>query len=226
LTRAAAGLDWEELDRHLGAAAPDPGWPEDRWPVRGLFQPASLEIAVGAILTQNTRWTQVEPAMVRMSHAGISNPAQLAKVAPRKLEEAVRPAGFFRAKAATLIRAGELWTRLGERTPGRAELLEVKGIGPETADTILLYGFHVGRLIADSYLRRLLTRLGHLSPGLGYEPAARRLEPGTRLGVEFLQDFHARVIRFGREFCRKSPLCGPCPLRDRCPGRISGAPVG
>ncbi len=211
-----------ELCRKLDAAPPDEGWPDDGWPISGAFQPASFEVAVGAVLTQNTRWTQVVRSLERMRARGFVTPASVLSAPAGELEEAVRPAGFFRAKAATLRGLAGWWLELGGGTPEREHLLALPGVGPETADAILLYGFGRPRLIADNYLRRLCSRLGLLPPGLGYEAAARRLTSTGAWDADFLRVLHARVVRFGKQFCRKTPRCEVCPLAQDCPRLGSG----
>ncbi|GAB4126647.1 MAG: endonuclease III domain-containing protein [Acidobacteriota bacterium] len=206
-----------ELCNRLAAASPDAGWPDDGWPLSGIFQPPSFEVAVGAVLVQNNRWAQVVRSLERLRGHGFVCPASVASAPVSHLAEAVRPSGFSGAKAEALRRLGELWLELGDEPPDRARLLGLKGVGPETADAILLYGFGQPRLIADNYLRRLCGRLGYLPPGLNYESASRLLAFTGSWPTPLLQVFHARVVRFGKEFCRKSPRCGICPLAAQCP---------
>ncbi len=217
-----------ELCGRLAAAAPDAGWPDDGWPVSGAFQPPSFEVAVGAVLTQNTRWAQVVRSLERLCGHGFVTPASVVSASGLQLEDAVRPSGFCRAKAQALRRVAELWLALGDEPPDRERLLGLKGVGPETADTILLYGFGQPRLIADNYLRRLCGRLGYLPPGLGYDSASRLLAFTGSWQPALLQVFHARVVRFCKQFCRRTPRCGVCPLAEQCPrlgvGRSNPAP--
>lgn len=156
-------------------------------------------------------------SLERLCGHGFVTPALVVSAPRLQLEEAVRPSGFCRTKAATLRRLAELWLELGAGPPDRRRLLGLKGVGPETADTILLYGFGQPRLIADNYLRRLCWRLGYLPRALGYESASRRLAFTGAWPPRLLQVFHARAVRFGKQFCRKTPRCDACPLAQDCP---------
>lgn len=209
-----------ELAEQLNVTPPDAGWPLDRWPFQGRIHPASFEVAVGAVLTQNTRWVQVERALDRLCRAGLTDAVRIRQVDEQVLQAAIQPAGFFRAKAAALRGLSGLWIPAEPSAPSRSQLMALKGIGPETADTILLYGFEQPELIADNYLRRILSRLELIPAVLSYDAARGCFEPGTRLGTSLLQLLHARLVRFGKEFCRRTPRCGICPLRSRCPSSI------
>lgn len=195
----------------------DPSWPGGNWPVRWDFRPRGFEIAVGAILTQNTRWENVAPALQRLDEASLTSPAAIL-AAGESLEEAVRPAGFFRQKSATLRRLAELWLHAGSRIPKRIELLEVAGVGPETADAICLYAADRPEFIADAYTRRLIVRLGILgSREATYEHVKTYFEDRLEPDVIQYRAFHALIVQHGKRFCRKKPLCAECPLRRECP---------
>lgn len=216
-------LTLSDLLPRLGSAPADPGWPDDGWPIRGKIQPASFEVAVGAVLTQNTRWSQAAAAAENLVSAGLTGPGSVLSAPAGELETAVRPAGFPSTKAGTLRQLGRVWLELGGDCPARELLLRVKGVGPETADTILLYGFGSPRLIADGYLRRLCGRLGLLPERVPYEKARCILEPSAEgLDAVSLQVLHARIVRFGKVYCRKTPACTDCPLRRDCP---TGRPI-
>ena len=208
----------ERLFRKLGETLPfDPSWPDGNWPVRWEFQPDGFEIAVGAILTQNTRWENVERALRGLAQASLTTPAALLEAGAR-LEEVIRPAGFFRQKSAALRRLAELWTCIGDRVPERSELVAVIGIGPETADAICLYAADRPEFIADAYTRRLIVRLGLLDPDQAtYGNVKTFFQQGLEPDVRRFRAFHALIVQHGKRFCRKRPVCEDCPLRRECP---------
>ena len=207
----------DELFRRLRRSlAFDPSWPDGRWPVRWDFKPAGFEIAVGAVLTQNTRWENVEPVLARLSTQSLTTPAAILS-ADESLERAIRSAGFFRQKAGTLRRLAGLWRQTGG-VPPRAALLRVRGIGPETADAICLYASERPEFIADAYSRRLAVRLRLLGvEEATYAHVKAYFESGLERDVALLRAFHALIVQHGKRFCRKNPACRDCPLRPECP---------
>jgi endonuclease-3 related protein len=190
--------------------------PQHWWPADTAF-----EMMVGAILTQNTNWGNVERAIANLKAAGVLHPRRLAELPPARLAELIRPSGYFRVKAKRLrefarwlrqkpLRAGSVRMRT-ERL--RRELLGVHGIGPETADSILLYALHRRKFVVDAYTRRFLARHGLITPGATYAEVQslfeRNLPPSRRL----YNEYHALIVRLGKEFCRTKPRCDRCPLQ-------------
>jgi endonuclease-3 related protein len=230
--RARADLRAKPFGRGLRAVRPDPRsilrstfcvlhsrfGPQHWWPGETDF-----EMMVGAILTQNTNWGNVERALGNLRAAGALNPRRLAELPPERLAEIIRPSGCFRVKAKRL-RAFVLWLR--RRQPGaenkffrgtptallRQELLGLHGIGPETADSILLYALRRRKFVVDAYTRRVLARHGLAAPGATYSEIQslfeRNLSPSRRL----YNEYHALIVRLGKEFCRAKPRCDHCPL--------------
>jgi endonuclease-3 related protein len=190
-------------------------WPDGRWPVRGGFEPAALEIVAGAILTQNTRWENVESALERLRRTLLTTPPVLAEASREILEEAIRPAGFYRRKAATLQRAAQFFV-CHSGPPTREELLDLPGIGPETADSILLYAFGQPIFVVDAYTRRLLTRLGLATPDMNYEAVRRFCEVELPSEPALYQRFHALIVEHGKRYCSRRPKCPECPLVSCC----------
>ena len=208
--------------------------PQHWWPGDTAF-----EMMVGAILTQNTNWGNVERAIANLKAAGLLEPRPLADCPEEKLAEIIRPSGYFRVKAKRL-REFALWLRRQEGRPSsivhrpsdpiaalrgrpterlRRELLSVHGIGPETADSILLYALRRRKFVVDAYTRRFLARHGLIAPAcLAAAKAAtyeeiqslfeRNLPPSQRL----YNEYHALIVRLGKEFCRAKPRCDLCPL--------------
>jgi len=190
------------------------------WPARGRF-----EVMVGAVLTQNTAWRNVEQAIAALRAAGLLTPESILAAAPERLAGCLRPAGYYNLKARRLrnlcrwfVAAGG-WRPLRARPTQalRAGLLGVHGVGPETADAILLYAFDRPVLVVDAYLRRLWRRLALAAGDEPYGELQRRV--GAELPPEpaLLNEFHALVVCHGKRHCRVRPLCAGCPLEPRCP---------
>jgi len=193
------------------------------WPAESPF-----EVVVGAILTQNTAWRNVELAIARLRAAGALTPGAIASLSPSELEEHIRPAGFFRQKAERLQLfvthlagryRGDLSAMLaGPLAQVRAELLTLKGIGPETADSILLYAGGHPSFVVDAYTRRLFARLGLLRGDEGYEMIRSLFMSVLPAETDLFNEYHALIVEECKTFCRKrSPLCSPCPLLSCCP---------
>lgn len=197
---------------------PDPTWPNGNWPTCGGFESAGFEIAVGSVLTQNTRWENVLMALERMQRAGLVSAAAVTSSSEEALTEAIRPAGFFRQKGATLRRLSACWLRWseGKAVPGRKELLSVKGIGPETADSILLYAFGEPEFVIDAYTKRLLSRLGWIDSKARYEEVKRFFEDRLDRDRDLYQRYHALVVQHCKTRCRKKPECSGCGLIELC----------
>ena len=207
------GSVYASLLRHWG---PQHWWPGD----------TRFEIMVGAVLTQNTAWSNVERAIANLrAHRALSARAILATPMPR-LAEWLRPSGYFNVKAQRL-RAMCAWyrehARRAPRMPTdalRHALLAVHGIGPETADDILLYAFERPVFVIDAYTRRLFRRLGLIQGDEGYESLRALFE--RRLArranrVAVFNEYHALIVRHAKEICRTKPRCDACCLRRRCP---------
>ncbi len=191
------------------------GW----WPAESGF-----EVMVGAVLTQNTAWANVERAIAELRRADLLAPEAIAAVGLGQLASLIRSSGYFNVKAARL-KALVAWIHdsggleaLG-RMPTevlRARLLEVKGVGPETADDILLYAFHRPVFVIDAYTRRLFSRLGAIRGNEHYEILRRRFEEAFPDDVARLNEYHALIVRHAKDVCRSRPLCPGCALKDLC----------
>jgi endonuclease III related protein len=197
------------------------------WPGRTRF-----EIIVGAILTQNTAWGNVEKAIHELRTRKWLSIAAMRGAPEDALAEAVRPSGYFRQKARKLkvfvawVDArfqGSLARIRREPTASlRAELLGLWGIGPETADSILLYAFGRPVFVVDAYTHRVLRRHG-LHPGGGYEAVRGMIESRIPADIDLYNDFHAQIVWTGQRFCRpRAPRCAECPLRRFLP---AGGPL-
>lgn len=190
------------------------------WPAETPF-----EVCVGAILTQNTAWTNVEKAIAALKQAGIMSPETLHASDPEQLAHLIRPAGYFNVKSQRL-KAFTTWLFLnhqgslermfsGDWQELRAELLQLRGIGPET----LLYAGHKATFVVDAYTRRLFQRLGLLPDDAGYEQTRAMFMNNLPGDVALFNEYHALIVEQCKRFCRAKPLCNGCPLCDVCPSR-------
>ncbi len=211
--------------------------PQRWWPARTRF-----EMMVGAILTQNTAWTNVERAIARLRRARALEPRRLHAAPLPELAEWIRPAGYFNVKARRL-RAFTGWlieahggsvNRLFRTPPDRlrADLLAINGIGPETADSMLLYAGGHPVFVVDAYTRRFLIRHGWLREGASYDETAEVFTRRLPRDAALFNEFHALIVALGKQYCRATPRCDACPLRrwprarlDPPEGPIGPAPL-
>lgn len=202
------------------------------WPAR-----TRLEIILGAILTQNTAWRNAALAMKQLRNEGLLNLQGLETVSGLELESFIRPAGFYRQKAAT-IRNFFDWLRRAyggslraflARPPDevRRELLNVKGIGPETADAILLYAGRLPYFVADAYTRRVLERHALITPGTSYADTQDFLHRHLPREQGLFNEFHALLVEVGKRHCRReTPRCEDCPLQELLPPQPTDPKAG
>jgi endonuclease III related protein len=181
-----------------------------------------FEIALGAVLTQNTAWSNVEKALRSLFAAGVRSPKAVLGCTQDGLAALVRSSGYHNQKARTLrVLAGffEAPARLrAGRPPGRDDLLALRGIGEETADSIALYAFGQPVFVVDAYTRRVLARLGIAMEGDGTGAIQRIFHEALPADPELFGEYHALIVAHARAHCRSRPLCAGCPVR-RCPGR-------
>jgi len=181
----------------------------------------------GAVLTQNTAWTNVERALANLRAAGVLTPEGILALPAPRLAALLRPAGCFNVKARRL-RALCRWLQAGggigrlrrAGTAGvRRRLLAVHGIGPETADAICLYALGRPVFVIDAYARRLFGRLGLVRADVGYEILRARIETALGPDAALYNEYHALLVTHGKKVCRPRPLCAECVLAARCPAR-------
>ncbi|MFH0909978.1 MAG: endonuclease III domain-containing protein [Planctomycetota bacterium] len=206
--------------------------PQHWWPGKTPF-----EIMVGAVLTQNTAWRNVEQAILNLKRARRLSPRGILSLTDARLARLIRPSGYFNVKAGrlkSLVRwyvdacGGQirvLRSRPLERV--RAELLAVRGVGPETADSILLYAAGRPTFVVDAYTRRVLARLGFLSsPRLPYETVRAFFMEALPRDAALYNEFHALFVALGKDFCRPRPRCDECPLDALCRWERRTVPAG
>ena len=191
------------------------GW----WPGNTRF-----EIIVGAILTQNTAWTNVEKAIKNLKNAKVlSHPAKIKRMAARELAALIRPSGCYNIKSVRLknfvnfLSAGygaDLFRVSRQETRAlRQEMLAVNGIGPETCDSILLYAFNRPVFVVDAYTKRIFSRHGFFIEKAGYYEVQKIFMDSLPRDRRLYNEYHALVVRLGKEMCRTKPDCKRCPLR-------------
>lgn len=163
-----------------------------------------FEICSGAILTQNTAWTNVERALSSLQQHALLSPEAILAAPDETIENAIRSSGYFRAKTRKLRAFVELWLRLGGRTPTRSELLDVWGIGPETADSIRLYAYGQPEMVVDAYTIRVLCHHGYCQLPLDYARAKRYCEARIPRSLESYQEFHALMVEHAKRLRSKS----------------------
>lgn len=188
------------------------------WPGDSRF-----EIILGAILTQNTNWKNVEKALQNLKDAKCLSYKKISAMPIDQLAELIRPSGYYNQKAIKIkafisfvnrFYKGSLKKLFSvETTLLRDQLLSIKGIGPETADSILLYaGDHLS-FVVDLYTYRILTRHGWMPPEVVYHEMKEFFEESISKDIDLYKDYHAQLVAVGNNFCRKTPKCEDCPLR-------------
>ena len=210
-------LLWEifrRLHRQFGPR----GW----WPARTPF-----EVVVGAILTQAVAWRNVEQAIANLEAAGLLSPPALWAAPAEELYPLLRPTRYFRAKTAKLKAFLEVLHReyglelerlFQEETAAlRERLLAIPGLGPETADAIVLYAAGQPSFVVDEYTRRIFHRLGETPERISYQRLQDYFTAVLPVDVTFWNEFHALIDGLGHSWCRADPRCDDCPLADLCP---------
>lgn len=192
--------------------------PSHWWPGESPF-----EVMVGAVLTQNTSWTNVAKAIANLRAADLLDPERLDAVPADELAELIRPAGYYRLKAGRLKHflaflrdnAYDIPALAARDTRGlREDLLAVTGVGPETADSILLYALNHPVFVVDAYTRRIASRHGLVPEDIDYHELQAYFADALPPDVALFNEYHALLVRVGHHYCRKTkPDCAACPLQ-------------
>ncbi len=200
--------------------------PQGWWPGDTPF-----EVMVGAVLTQSTAWRNVEKAMANLKQANALDPQAIAALESAELAELIRPAGYFNVKARRLQsfcrwllqQGGEAALQAWDDATLRRALLSVNGIGPETADDMLLYAFARPIFVIDAYTRRIFMRLGLIRGDERYEELRQHFEGQLKANhterpeqTQLFNEYHALIVIHAKQSCRSKPLCGGCCLRGHC----------
>ena len=196
--------------------------PQQWWPADSPF-----EVMVGAILTQNTNWQNVEKAIGNLKANSMLTAAAIAGCQEERLAEIIRPSGYYRQKADRLRKFCRFFLESGQTEALKQQplpelrrlLLALHGIGPETADSMLLYALDQPVFVVDAYTRRIFSRLGLLDARIGYEAIRHDFESQLEPSVPLFQEYHALIVEHAKRHCRVSPACTDCPLAGQCPSR-------
>lgn len=193
--------------------------PQHWWPGDTQF-----EVIVGAILTQNTNWSNVSRAITNLKQAKVLTPSKLYALPVSKLAALIRPSGYYNIKAKRIRSfldflfknySGSL-KKMFNRKPAelREEILSVKGIGPETADSILLYAGGFPIFVVDAYTKRIFSRHKFFNEKTGYHQVQKIFTDNLKKDAKLFNEYHALIVRLGKDLCKKTnPRCGICPLK-------------
>ena len=196
--------------------------PQNWWPGDSPF-----EIVVGAILGQAVAWNNVEKSIINLKSSGAFSIEGLRNMSEEEIAVRIRPSGYFNQKAKKLKAfISYIWEQYNGDMRGlfsldvrtmRRELLSIYGIGNETADDIVLYAAQKASFVVDEYTCRILTRLGKNPKGDGYEDYQSMFHKNLKADVLLFNEYHALLVRHGKEICKKTPKCDECCLFDVCP---------
>lgn len=198
----------------FGHFGPQRWWPGD----------TQFEIIIGAILTQNTNWANVEKAIANLKATNCLTPEKLHRLDISQLAELIQPAGYYNVKAKRLKDfVGWLFEKYDGKLANlqtlstrqlRVELLKVKGIGRETADSILLYALARPVFVVDAYTARIAVRHGLMGTDADYEQLRELFQSNLPEDVQLFNEYHALLVRLGKQFCKAKAQCSGCPLED------------
>lgn len=199
---------YERLEKEFGE--------QEWWPADSRF-----EVIVGAILTQNVSWKNVENAIANLKREGVLSPSSVLSIEDEKLHELIKPTGFYRQKGERLKRISkeileyENLEDFLDQEDLRNELLEVKGIGPETADSIVLYSAEIPSFVIDAYTKRIMDRIFEV--GGNYQELRSLFEDELEEDLHIYQEYHALLVELAKRYCKKNdPLCSDCPVKTLC----------
>lgn len=171
-----------------------------------------FEICVGAILTQNTAWKNVEKALINLRSAKVLSPSKLIQLGDKKLKELIRPAGYYNQKAGYLFNFTIFFLALKGKIPTRDEVLSCKGVGDETADSILLYAYSQPEFVIDAYTKRIFSHLGFIKPDEKYMDIKKLFEKNVKRDVHIYQEYHALIVEHAKRYYSKKPYWANDPL--------------
>lgn len=207
---------FEIYKRLYGAFGPRRWWPAE----------TPFEVMVGAVLTQNTSWANVEKAILNLKKRRLLTPERLNGIPSRELAALIRPSGYYNIKAKRLKSLVDFLMRdfggdiaLMRRKGVEAlkkELLRVHGIGPETCDSIMLYALNKPVFVIDAYTKRIFSRCGMAKEDVTYDELQRLFTEALPRDVKLYNEYHALIVQLGKEVCRKAPKCNLCPINKLC----------
>lgn len=171
------------------------------------------EIILGAILTQNTAWTSAEKALWNLNKLDVINPEKLLDLDDEILKEAVRPAGFLNQKSVYLKQISRFFLSLKGDIPTRKEILQVKGVGNETADSIMLYAYKQPEFVVDAYTKRIFSHLGIVNENIKYMELKEFFQSNLPKDMAVYNEYHALIVEHAKRYYQKKPYGASCPLK-------------
>jgi len=209
---------YEILLDHYGSQ----GW----WPINGKYneqfnhrvkKPSErFEISIGAILTQNTAWTNVEKALTELKKQNLLSKKAIQNTNTQKLAQAIRSSGYHNQKARKLKELVKFLQEKNSKRITREQLLSVWGIGKETADSILLYAYDQPVFVIDAYTKRIFSRLGWTSKDTTYDELQKQFHNNLPKDHKLFNEYHALIVEHAKQHCTTKPKCNKCPLRKIC----------
>jgi endonuclease-3 related protein len=182
------------------------------WPITTKHR--RWEVIVGAILTQNTSWKNVEKAISNLNQAKALGMEKIKQIKKQKLAKLIKPSGYFNQKAERLKIAAEFFSK--NNKPTREQLLKVKGIGPETADSILLYAYSKPVFVIDLYTKRIFSRVGMCKSVCSYDELQNIFHKSLKKDSKMFNEYHALIVELAKQHCKKKPECRGCPIYSNC----------
>jgi len=173
-----------------------------------------FEIIIGAILTQNTNWKNVEKAICNLNKEKLININKIKKINKKRLASLIRPSGYYNQKAERLKIIADFISQ--NKNPKREQLLEIKGIGPETADSILLYALQKPFFVVDAYTKRIFSRLGLCNGKCSYGELQKLFHKNLQKKIKLFNEYHALLVELGKNHCKTKPICKNCPINKLC----------
>ena len=199
---------WWPITDYMGTNPTKTGSTQGYHPKDYSFPRNSLEqfeIVIGAILTQNTSWPQVEKSIINLKELINLSPYEILELGEEDFKKAIKPSGYFNQKYNYLRNVSEFYISLEGRTPERKDLLSVKGIGPETADSILLYAYGQKEFVVDAYTRRIFSYLGLINEKDSYNRIKKMFEDDFDGDVNDYQEYHALIVEHAKNHYLKKP---------------------
>jgi len=193
---------YDKLEKEFGKM----GW----WPV--ISKNHRFEISIGAILTQNTSWRNVEKAIFNLNKFNFLNKEAIKQINESELGDLIKSSGYYKQKAKKLKKFVEFLD--SKKEVSRENLLGVWGIGKETADSILLYAYNKGVFVIDAYTKRIIERLGFKFKD--YDELQKIFIENLPKDYKLYNEFHALLVKLGKEYCKKKPKCDKCCLKEEC----------
>lgn len=190
--------------------------PQSWWPYTDEKN-KELEVAIGAILTQNTNWQNVEKAISNLRIQKLLSSKKLEKINVKRLAALIKPSGYYNQKAKK-IKAFIKFLESGKKL-NRDNLLSVWGVGPETADSILLYAYNQPIFVIDAYTKRIINRLGFKEKT--YDELQKLFMQNLPKDAQLYNEFHALLVKLGKDFCKTKPQCQNCPITSMCKTKVS-----